>query len=183
MKGESRLVQVDDWQLVLLIMNRLWRMYDSGGVSVGRSLRASLLESITGLTRISDYCNHEYEIDDFIVEAKMRQGTKYSGQLFLDLGLAGVPNQLFFRFLVREMKLWYQDDMRTNKFPLDYERKIVDTMYELLCCNDYLQQFDKADIIYTKEELLQEAENRSYTRFLYDSGLYEYLVINDDWID
>src|ERR1700744_2034847 len=39
-------IHCPDWYLARVLMRELWQLYDAGGISMGRGLRAGLLESV-----------------------------------------------------------------------------------------------------------------------------------------
>ncbi len=174
---------LDNHQIAFLIMNRLWRMYDAGGVSIRRSLRAALLEVILGLIKIENYFNEDagLGIETLVEEARTRKVTNCPVQLYFNFGLKGMPHSLFFCFILREMRRWYKE--QENEYLSNHERKIVETLCYLFDCDRSLAQFDVAGVSYSREQLLQEGDDRSYTRFLYGRGLYEWLVVCDGWVD
>ncbi len=174
--------QFNDWQLSLLILNMLWVRYDVSGISVGRSLRADLVETITDLTRVEHFPDHFIEICELTDVVKIRRKIVVEEQLHLDLGLTGLPSNIFYCFIVRQIMRWYEEDKK-NEFALTYECKIVEALYSLMSCDERLKHFDERGVTYTHDQLLQEGRNRKWSRFLYSQSLYPYLVVSKSWID
>lgn len=158
-----RLSLVSNWRLALLVMIRLWQQYDASGVSIRRSLRAHLIELIIGTHPSSDHME-EVETSDLIEEMKNRtlQDPIPDNQLMLDLGVRGLPDNIFCCFVIRELRRWYENDEKTQEYPLASEKRIVDALAMFLEVEEYLRQLDERGILYTSQELIDEGEERDH---------------------
>lgn len=159
------------WELVRMIMNRIWNRFDTGGISYERSLRSDLLEKITGITNAGYHIYLEVDVDDLYKEALIRNHDFEISQKLLPLGLNGLPLYYYACFVVREIKRWYE----TNKIEDMYapsERRNVEKLAESMRIDLYLKQFDLQGITHSVQEILEEGRERQYTLNMWESGHY-----------
>jgi len=160
--------ELSDWHLIRLIMNRLWRIYDAGGVSLGRSLRCSLLEAITDTYPLERFENDLY-LEDLRQLAYQREYVSYV-QLTLDLGVNGLTPEHFVCFVIRKIRQWYEYDGLMDSLGSSYEYEIVQCLCYITRCEDNLQHFDRLGVSYTARELILEAKDRQFTANMYNSS-------------
>jgi hypothetical protein len=143
-------------------MRRLWSGYDTGGISMARSLRAALLESVMYLIPAPEGKNFGNE--ELLEEAAKRKRSlsrEYQPEFpacmsethFLSL-------DIFTCFVILEMKRWYDHDRRVNKFWLTDETRMVKALCRLVKVPDKLKPFRTLNISFSPQKLLQEGRDR-----------------------
>lgn len=171
------LKNLSGWQIARLIMERLWHRFDAYDIAYGRSLRASLLETIVFNTEKPSEGEFGIELEILINEAQERKGIGEPNQLLLNLGLVGLPTYHFFCFIIKEIDKWYEKytdsqldsvlicecERRMFRIPmLKCERKKIAVLLSLMQVDEHLRQFREAGITYSTEELLAEGRNINY---------------------
>ena len=171
------LKNLSGWQIARLIMEKLWHRYDAYDISYGRSLRASLLETIVFNTEKPSEGEFGLDLEILTNEAKKRMGIGEPNQLLLNLGLVGLPTYHFFCFVMKEIDKWYERysdnqlgsvlicecERRIFRIPmLKCEREKIDVLLSLMQVSEHLHQFDEIGITYSTDELLREGRNINY---------------------
>ena len=94
--------------LARLFFRRLWQGYDSGGVSVGRSLRSDLVEAYTSLFPLEIDAIFPFGLRDFANEAKKRKPLNHRQIIFGDLSkLDLVSNTEIGLLCIEGFRVWY----------------------------------------------------------------------------
>lgn len=123
------LTDLSDLELARLLLSRLWRTYDAEGISVGRSLRAALVEEINSIILCPEVGENEIELANLIQEADRRLKSKENSR---ETQLLLWPDELCFLddvslsyVLLLVLLDWYAKDAIKSEHPLNWERGIV----------------------------------------------------------
>jgi hypothetical protein len=150
-------------QLARLIMQRLWWLFDSGGISHGRAERAALLEA--ALFYLPDKeRNDGIGTDDLVKEADDREPfpqlpvpdskalEAYSDEAFVALVMAKLLETHYGRDPTQELD--------TGGFVSLVERAYVVAVADLLSARQYAEAVSKATRHYYPQELIAEGQRR-----------------------
>jgi len=100
---------IPDHLLVRLFFRRLWQGYDAGGISVGRSIQASLLEAYLGLNYYEKLPNVALDLKGFADEADSRNPIIERQTLFGNLdNLSIVSSHDLSLLCIEALRVWYQ---------------------------------------------------------------------------
>jgi hypothetical protein len=117
MNTNTDISQLPNETLARLFFRRLWQGYDSGGVSVGRSLRSDLVEVYLALHVLEEDDNYPLGLREFADEAGKRQPLISKQILFGDLSrLDIIPSHEIGLLCIEGLRVWYNlhADERTN---------------------------------------------------------------------
>jgi hypothetical protein len=161
------LSSLSDRELGRHLMNRLYSIYDLGGVSCGRSLRAGLLESFIFFTEKPE----DMEITDraLIEEARTRAFLRLSAEFqpefpALIREIEHLSLETFTAFGILEMKRWYDRERDAEKFWPVGETTLVEALFELFGVPAILRQFKELNVTFSPLTLIEESKNRTRRR-------------------
>jgi hypothetical protein len=171
------LESLSDYVLARLLIRKLWQMYDNGGVSMGRSLRASLLESILPL--LPELTDEESGLSEKVGvwelyregERRRKINKKVEKQKFtqplLFVSLPYISNATLFCLVIDAILDWYKADEKKSDFPLVHQKDIVEMILYILSNCFYKKQFARRRK-YGYEELIEEVGNRGRVKMEMD---------------
>lgn len=176
MTSQTGLHAMSSYSLVRMLMTKLWRIYDSGGVSVGRSLRAGLLESTTNLL---SHVQEDAGIDIDTVETwdlrdevfrRVQHGLIDTAQPVLFLSLAHIPDWNFACLVFEALLAWYEQDAKAHPWPLTAESEIARAIWQCMAGAQHVQQFRDARITFDPRSLIAESDTRFRERMKREIG-------------
>ena len=166
-------VEYSDRQLARTLIRGLWHIYDSGGVSCGRSLRATLIEEVIRLWESDNFPTVETIsaiLED--VQSHARQMT-LQHLLFVDLKL--LSDVELIRLLLAKLHEWYENDAILHDEPLGfYEFSIMHSICELLHIDARAQKFFRQNLKYSIEDLIEETKRRYRLKMDFRMNLLEF---------
>jgi hypothetical protein len=161
---ECRLKPVSDFDLARAIMQRLWWIYDGGGISMHRAERASLLESITDCVPIEWRADDDVDVERMIEEAMCRSIPEpvLEEEFFTELHL--LPRQLYACLVFEEMSKWYAQDPMVEVIPGTFvsrrEKQMVDAIVHLLNAKKTSSILTSRGHNYGAQQLIQDGWER-----------------------
>ncbi len=158
-----------NYGLARMIMKFLWRCYDSGGVSMGRSLRAGLLEACTNILPQPP----EYEIWDedildavdmwgLVEEADKRTQARKSNevQLVLFQEVEFIPDWEFSCLTISRLVEWYANEALKSEWDFGSERKVVYALFSFMRGPHIIKQFSDIYDTLTPLHLIEDGRRR-----------------------
>ncbi|HEU5114180.1 MAG TPA: hypothetical protein VFT82_00260 [Candidatus Paceibacterota bacterium] len=144
-------------------MNRLWIMYDLGGISYGRTERAALLESVIDLTSLR-FRADLVETELLIREAYGRKIPKW--EMFPEF-IVPLPHICFAHFsqlCIDTMGEWYAQDPLVEVRPGEYvsiaEKRIYDAIAHITDAREEASKLRAHGINPSARELIEEGRQR-----------------------
>lgn len=154
-------------KIALLLLNRLWASYDLGGVSVGRSLRATLIETISYLAPLRYYYHESVFGDHLLEEAKWSKSQRHHIQLRFDFDfeLSEISDEHLFKLIMIRLHGWYMENMLVNGNKIKLiEWKIIEAVMDVLNVNELLMTYRAKLLNCTSEQLISEGNERNWKR-------------------
>ncbi len=149
-------IEYSDAEVARLLMTKLWRIYDAGGISMGRGLRAGLLESVIDI--IPKVFG---EVDEFLFDILEKiKNLSLSAepiQLWLFDEVEFLPHDVFVGFVLEKLRQYYWvygEDCSS------FEKDILITICKLLRINGRRKSLTWPVRTYSAEALITEGKNR-----------------------
>ena len=173
-----KIEQLSDYELFRVLISYLWVRYDSGGISVGRSYQATLLE---GFMTLFPRVNWDYLEGDIRKDVQRRillaPRAQEDSQLSLPFHDAEVlTNPEFALLLLNEMCRWHREDAENEGF-LNMEHRWLTIQIRVLCELSFPEILREmvTSIVYTKETILKAIKSREHLIEEWERGPSAYL--------
>ena len=173
-----RIEELSNYELFRVLISYLWVRYDSGGISVGRSYQATLLE---GFMDLLPRVNWKYLHGDIRKDVQRRILLAPREQQDLQRPLPfheteTLTDPEFALLLLNEMCRWHREDAENEGF-LNMEHRWLTIDIRVLCELSFpeISREVVKGIAYTKETILEAIKNRRYLIDAWKKGPEGYL--------
>jgi hypothetical protein len=151
-----KIEELSNYELFRTLVNYLWNRYDSGGISVGRSYQATLLEGFMDMFHFTGWRELEGDIRQDVQRRILLAPREYP-ELQEELPfsvLETLSNTEFALLSLTEMCRWHREDAEKEGY-LNYEHRWVTIYIRVLCELSFpeISQQRLKMVRYTKETL------------------------------
>lgn len=153
-------LKLSDSDLARLLARQLWQGYDSGGISLGRSLKATILEAAFQIWPLPEFDDGSFDelkfcryLQSEVQDRLIGKSTPISGQVLFG-ELEAQSDSLIIGLLLRCLFSLYETD--SDQYFVMSEYKIMGQIIGLFECQREISLF--ADINYL--EVINEADRR-----------------------
>jgi hypothetical protein len=151
-------------------MNRLWIMYDLGGISCGRAERAALLEAVTNLVRIN-WKNDSISTERLIEEAYKRPIVRFAIHPKSLTDLRSLCFEHFMWLALHRAGKWYKQDTIREVSPGCYvsieEKNIFEAIERILNVEEGARELHRLGFKPTSKELIEEGRTRRIAGYIF----------------
>ncbi len=158
-------------KIALLILNRLWMIYNAAGESQGKSLRASLVEAVSKLVPLNNYYQQTLKTEDLIEEATHRERSFLPLQLILRFGndLKSLTDIDLIKLMLIKLDAWYMQQCSMKDDPnIKAEWAFVGGANKALHTVELMGLLKPVDfqawLDHTPEQLFREVDSRDLLR-------------------
>lgn len=151
--------------LVRMTLTHLWRGYDVGGVSMGRALRASLVETITNIWPMVAKSGgvHIDSVSIFELEDELarrcRIGKRMKKRECKTLSLKRLSRFYYVCLVLQALAWWYKKDEK-SEYPFSSEQRIVKTLLLYVRAKENLSYLHQKKRRWSNEDLIEEGRRR-----------------------
>lgn len=137
MSADTNISKLPNETIARLFFRRLWQGYDSGGVSVGRSLRSDLVEVYTSLHPHEEDDNFPLGLREFADEAEKRSPLACKQTIFGDWNkLNLIPSLDIGPLCIEGLRVWYNihkdEETRDGYVANTWEGKFINTICQIM---------------------------------------------------